>query len=82
MIVPTIGRVVWYYPHGMADGVQPLDAHICYVHDDRRINIGGFDKNGDPYSASSVVLVQEGDSMPTGAHAMWMPYQVQAAKKA
>lgn len=81
MIVPTIGGVVWYFPDGMKDGVQPFDAHICYVHDDRLINIGGFDRLGQPFAATFVTLAQEGDEMPGGAHCMWMPYQQQAAKK-
>lgn len=86
MIKPTIGRVVWFQPSHAADAperAQPHAALIAYVHGDRCINVGGFDGNGMPFSACSVILVQEGDAVPTGGYyASWMPFQVGQAKAA
>jgi len=82
MIKPTIGRVVWHYPHGMTEAHQPHPALIAYVWSDTCVNLGGFDENGQPYSATSVLLYDE-ESMPkpTTGYACWMPYQKgQAAK--
>lgn len=89
MISPTVGRVVHYYPPKNctsslcvpADG-SPLPALIARVWTDRCINIGGFDANGAPFSATSVNLLQDGDVIPElGNYACWMPYQKgQAAK--
>lgn len=82
MIKPTIGRVVLYYGSGeYAAQCQPRPASICYVHSDTMINVGGFDKNGDPFKATSVTLIQDDDPRPDYGHAEWMPYQKgQAAK--
>lgn len=86
-IPPTVGRIVWYYPgplrHVAFQPDKPLMATICGVNEDTgRINVGGFDFVGQPYSALNVTLVQEGESIDPGAeHCRWMPYQVgQAAK--
>ncbi len=85
MIKPTIGRVVWY---SLKDGLvndpsyQPQAALITYVHSDTRVNLVVFNANGEPYSATSVWLMQ--DDMPSDEpawYAEWMPYQKgQAAK--
>lgn len=84
MIKPTVGRVIWFYPAGAAHMDQPRAAFITYVHSDTLINVGGFDHNGQPLSAASVVLVQDEGSYGNpggGAWACWMPYQKgQAAK--
>lgn len=83
MIIPSIGRVVWYYPPGHPPGEQPWPALICFVHNERLINLGGFEADGTPFDAREVVLVQEEDSLKhDGAYASWMPYQQQAAKSA
>ena len=79
MISPTVGRVVWYWPepHPVE---QPWAALVAYVHDARCINIGGFDRNGVPFSRTSVQLLQD-DDVPRGGCCTWMPYQKgQAAK--
>lgn len=85
MITPTIGRVVWFqpsHPTGTPDLAQPHAVLIAYVHGDRCINVGGFDANGNPISACSVTLVQEGDLIPRhGYYATWMPYQIKTAAK-
>lgn len=91
MIKPTIGRRVWYWPNGVTvgdkpfaiiDPAVPLDAGIVYVWGDRIVNLDVADHYGYHHSASSVMLVQEGDPVPTiGSYATWMPYQVSQAKK-
>ena len=85
MIVPTIGRVIWFQPAHAADQsdlAQPQAAFITYVHNDRCINVGGFDANGRPTAATSVLLLQDDDKAPTtGNYAQWMPYQVAVAKR-
>jgi len=79
VIQPTVGRVVWYYPTKEQDD-QPQAALVTYVHDDRLINVGGFDHAGHPFQRTEVQLLQD-DDKPEGFHAMWMPYQKgQAAK--
>lgn len=84
MIQPTIGRVVWYYPHGATQvqaGEQPHAALVAYVHGDRCINIGYFDQNGNARNATSITLVQDDDQLPEHGFCCWMPYQKgQAAK--
>lgn len=77
---PTPGRVVWYYP-GKYDGIphapgEPLAAMVCRVFSDRMVNLRVIDQNGDAHARTSVVLVQEDDSVnPDNAHCKWMPYQ-------
>jgi hypothetical protein len=98
MISPTIGRRVWYWPSDedlhltdeaplakmtAGDRTQACDAGVCYVWDDRRINLTVADHNGLMHARPSVQLVQEGDPIPVGqAYATWMPYQTTQAKKA
>lgn len=79
MILPSIGRVVWVTRRD-ADGRSKSDqfetAQIAYVFGNRMINVGGFDRNGQPFAATSVVLLQDDDPTPTtGTYAQWMPYQ-------
>lgn len=85
MISPTIGRKVWFFP-GAYDpiecGAQPLDATVCYVHDDRLVNLRVTDINGDSFPRPGVHLLQDDDAPPLGlGYATWMPYQVGQAKK-
>ncbi len=83
MIKPTIGRVVWYYPHGHTpEDNQPHAALIAFVWSDTCVNLAYFDQNGEAHNATSVLLYDE-DSMPkpSTGYACWMPYQKgQAAK--
>lgn len=93
IIAPTVGRIVWYWPSDemLTEGVgliyrkgQPFMATVCYVHNDRKVNLAGFDHAGVPWKRSGVQLAQEqaGDSVPTnGDYCTWMPYQVGQAKK-
>lgn len=79
MISPTIGRVVLVH-RGQSDQAEP--ALVAYVWSDRMINVGGFDKSGQPFACTSMQLVQDDDA-PTNPnyYAEWMPYQKgQAAK--
>jgi erythromycin esterase-like protein len=78
MITPTIGRKVWFHPSGEADGDQPLDATIAYVHNDELINIGYRDKFGNTASAQEIQLwdgVNEAERPVGEAYCEWMPYQ-------
>lgn len=85
MIRPTTGRVVWYQPSKPWDQPlrdQPFSATIAYVWNDRLVNLAYFDQNGIAHNATSVQLVQEGDTPnATGNFADWMPYQAAQAKK-
>lgn len=86
MIKPTIGRRVWYRPGpfglpGMTNfGDQPLDAGIVYVWGDRCVNLDVTDHAGRHHALTSVTLLQEGDAVPGGHYAEWMPYQTGQAK--
>ena len=77
MIPPTIGRVLWYYPHRNTD--QPWPALVAYVHEDGKVNLGGFRDDGTPFNASEVPLIQDGAPVPSHNYATWMPYQVKQA---
>jgi hypothetical protein len=85
MIVPTIGRVVWYFPSdddlsklGMnKHGEQPFDAHVIYVWSETCVNLVVFDHEGYMFAKTSVPINLEGQS----PHAEWMPYQREQAAK-
>ncbi len=82
MITPTVGRVVWVIrPQFTQDIKQPEVGFITYVWNDRMINVAGFNRDGYPFSSTSVTLLQDDDAKPEGNFAVWMPYQKgQAAK--
>jgi hypothetical protein len=93
MIVPTVGRKVWYRPSeqdkaGVADtpmevnGDEPLDATVIAVWGDRLVNLAIFDIYGTLHARRSVPLLQDGDARPHGGRfAEWMPYQTAQAAK-
>lgn len=86
MIIPTIGRVVWFYPQGAADLAQKRQPHcalIAYVHSDSEINIAAFNQLGNTYSKQYVKLIQEGE-LTDGLQSFccWMPYQQAQAARA
>ncbi len=93
VIIPTIGRVVWFYPHeNQNDGgfarhggptIQPYTALITHVWSDHMVNLCVFDANGMPHGRTSVELVQEDRTCPGGGgYCTWMPFQKgQAAKQ-
>lgn len=81
MISPTIGRVVLVHRPGRSD--QRETASIAYVHNDRLVNVGGFDANGQPFAVTSLKLLQDNDVGTEGEQfAEWMPYQKGQAVKA
>ena len=85
MIIPTVGRVVWYWKDGdiqIRDNRQPCVALVAYVHSDTLINIAYFDENGHAHNSTSVRLIQQGEPVPPDMpFCTWMPYQTgQAAK--
>lgn len=83
MIKPTVGRVLWYYPRGGAEG-PPLAAIVACVWSDTCVNLAIFNASGTPMSdpPTSVLLVQEGNPRPTGGNfCEWMPFQVGQAKR-
>ncbi len=86
MIKPTNGRQVWYWPAGAKYGIeQPLAATVCYVHNDRLVNLQAINIYGSAFPACSIPLHQADD--PTYAQGAevessfceWMPYQKQVA---
>jgi hypothetical protein len=82
MINPTVGRVVWIRnrPESL-DKSQPEKADIVYVHGIDCINVAGYNANGEPFRASSVLLRHTDSPDREGMYAEWMPYQTgQAAK--
>lgn len=84
VIVPTVGRVVWFHPAAAANpNGQPHAALIAFVQSEQLVNLAVFDENGTGYSATSVPLLQGDDAPPAdgSAYAEWMPFQKgQAAK--
>lgn len=82
MIVPTIGRVILVHRrHANPASSQAEPALVCYVHNDRNINVGGFNAHGQLFSMTSLPLVQPEDDIPEhGVYAAWMPFQVESAK--
>jgi hypothetical protein len=73
VISPTPGSVVWFHPNehdvlGVND--QPLAASVAYVHNDRLINIGFLDRNGNHHARLKVVLLQDGDDVPATVNRM------------
>jgi hypothetical protein len=79
LIKPTIGRVVWYHPD--APHTQPWAALVCFVHDEKTVNLTVFDDFGLGKAKLNVPLMQEGDDKPIGMYCEWMPYQIGQAKK-
>ena len=86
MIIPAVGRVMWYWPAKEHRGDQPWAATVAYVHGDNMVNLAVIDANGNANGGkTSVPIVQEGSPYTAGAspYAEWMPYQIgQAARTA
>jgi hypothetical protein len=87
IIVPTIGRIVWYWPHHDSDtgfsedSKQPCAAQIIFVHDIRKVNLLVTDHHGEVHVRTKTALYQDGDEPQAGiSYASWMPYQVGQAK--
>ena len=91
LIVPTVGRKVWYRPSKndlagpnamMVKTGDPLDATIIAVWNDRLVNVLVTDIMGKTYPKTSIKLLQYGDDTPkdlegnnAGFYVEWMPYQ-------
>lgn len=88
MIVPTIGRKVWYWPineYGMRvhSLEQACDATIVYVWGDTSVNLKIVDHQGGEHVRTSAFLHQgEIENKPSSSCATWMPYQAGQAAKA
>jgi hypothetical protein len=82
MIKPTVGRVVWFYKsNGAGKFKGPLAAHVAAVQSDQLVNLMVIGASGTNYPRVGVMLVQDGEPVPTADYCTWMPYQVgQAAK--
>lgn len=88
MIIPTVGRVVWFFerePSRSEERGKPLAAIVSHVHSDRMVNLTVLDPNGLPFSRTSVDLIQQEDEAGAARGLSmwceWMPYQVGQAKK-
>lgn len=86
VIVPTIGRQVWFWGFSRVVAGRPDDqpeaATVCYVHSPSMVNLQVINCNGEARSVCSVFLRQPDTEPPTNdAYCEWMPYQIgQAAK--
>lgn len=83
MIIPSVGRVVWYWPLGNGGTPQPWAALVAFVHHERLVNLAAFSHSGRAQDVQSVVLRQPEDPAPPAPspYCEWMPYQKgQAAK--
>lgn len=82
---PTIGRVVWYRPlHNeglVANGTEPLAAHICGVTEDGLVNLVVFDFKGQVSNRVNVKLVSVDAAPPDRPYAEWVPYQISQPAK-
>ena len=74
---PTIGRVVLVIRNEPGTPAEP--GLITYVHTNGKINVGGFDYTGVPFSARDLTLISPGEGEPAAPYASWMPYQVEKA---
>lgn len=86
MIVPTIGRQVWFRPCAVAAGVmtilsdQPCAATVIHVTDERCVSLSVLDHRGHQHVFAGVKLLQDDDQPPVDSnYAEWMPYQARMA---
>jgi hypothetical protein len=78
MIIPTIGRVMWYWPEKQYRGDQPWVALVSFVHDANVVNLAVFRPNGSIDGGKTAVpVVQDGSPHIAGdrPYVEWMPYQ-------
>ncbi|HEY4037822.1 MAG TPA: hypothetical protein VGM15_03290 [Burkholderiaceae bacterium] len=89
LITPTVGRIVWYYPHRTepidCNPGEPLAAIVARVHNEASVTLCVFDSGGAPHVKRSVPLFQdekqEQQYIGVSSFCCWMPYQKgQAAK--
>jgi len=86
-IKPTIGRVVWYWPH-VSDTLVSINdteafcaATIAYVWNEGMVNLAVHDHNGNTMPKTSVPLWQGDDKDCPRGSCCWMPYQKEQAAK-
>jgi hypothetical protein len=88
MIVPTVGRMIWFNPSPedrIYSSAQVLAAIVAGVNDDGTVNLAVFRADGSgPYHRQNVAITGPDSLIPEGAPgtAMWMPYQKGQAAKA
>lgn len=95
MIKPSIGRKLWFwetrdafdaaransFDHDLLSvHEQPLDATVVAVWSPTMINVYVIDHSGVGRAETSVQLIQEGDIIPEGRFATWMPFQIGQAR--
>lgn len=74
MIVPTVGRVIWF--HYNKEQAEPFPAFVTKVNEDGTINVAGFTDTGVHFAQPDVRLIQDDEPAPeVGLYAEWMPYQ-------
>jgi hypothetical protein len=76
MIIPTVGRVLHYYPAPNEFSTDEFDpphaAIIVRVWSNTKVNLVCFDHNGSAYARQNVFLAQNGDPVSADhAHAVW-----------
>lgn len=96
LIVPSVGRKVWYRPceNDLKGPIpmatvkdQPLDATVIAVWNERLVNVDVIDITGRHFSILSCDLLQEGEEPKTdangnatGRYCEWVPYQLSQVK--
>jgi hypothetical protein len=88
-MVPTVGRIVWFYPgedsHIVAGSSKFVGAMVQAVYDDTTVAVTGVDMDGESFCIEEISLFDPyhpGLDPDIGGYATWMPYQVaQAAKE-
>ena len=84
MIVPTVGRMIHYWPG--SDEItlsRPLAALVCAVIDDTHVNLTVYAAHGGSIEGRQNVEIVEDDTVLYGkyaGYARWMPYQSAVAK--
>jgi hypothetical protein len=68
-MTPTIGQMVWIV-RNETHSVQPEAGLVCFVHNERLINVAGFNANGAIFSMTSLLLVQGEEPPEQGDYAM------------
>lgn len=81
MIVPSVGRKVWYYED--ASQVEPIDGTIVRVmpseeppHANSLVNVFIVEPGGNTRLIPQIAVGEEGWNIP---HYRWMPYQMSQA---
>ena len=82
-IVPTVGRVMWFWSVASERRAQPEACIVTHVWGDHMVNLVVFNPNGVPRSQTSVPIVQDESPYTKGdsPYCEWMPYQIGQAKK-